>query len=103
MKIKLSALLIIGLLSGNGLVFGQTPTFHLDIAPIIYNNCTQCHRTGEIGPMSLTTYSEVAENGYFIEYVTQSGYMPPWTPDHEYTTLLGERCLSDEEKQVISD
>jgi hypothetical protein len=103
MNVKLSFLFLIGVLSCNGQVFGQTPTFHLDIAPIIYNNCTQCHRTGEIGPMSLTNYAEVAENGYFIEYVTQSGYMPPWTPDHDYTTLLGERFLTDEEKQAISD
>jgi hypothetical protein len=53
--------------------------------------------------MSLITYDQVAENGYYIEYVTQSGYMPPWTPDHNYTTILGERYLTDEEKQTISD
>jgi hypothetical protein len=86
-----------------GTPFLVAQTFHLDIAPIIYNNCTQCHRTGEIGPMSLITYDQVAENGYYIEYVTQSGYMPPWTPDHNYTTILGERYLTDEEKQTISD
>jgi hypothetical protein len=81
----------------------QTPTFHLDIAPIIYNNCTSCHRVGELGPMPLTTYDEVATNGYFIEYVTQSGYMPPWTPDHNYVSLNGERFLSEQEKQTIVD
>ena len=81
----------------------QTPTFYLDVAPIIFNNCTECHRVGELGPMSLTTYDEVAANGYYIEYVTQSGYMPPWTPDHNYTTLHGERFLTEEEKQTIVD
>ena len=81
----------------------QTPTFHLDIAPIIYNNCTECHRVGELGPMPLTTYDEVAANGFYIEYVTQSGYMPPWTPDHNYTTLNGERFLTEDEKQTIVD
>ncbi|MGY8917517.1 MAG: c-type cytochrome, partial [Flavobacteriales bacterium] len=83
--------------------FAQTPTFHLDIAPIIYNNCTSCHRVGELGPMPLTTYDEVATNGFFIEYVTQSGYMPPWTPDHNYVSLNGERFLSEQEKQTIVD
>ena len=86
-----------------GIPFMVAQTFHLDIAPIIYNNCTQCHRPGDIAPMSLITYDQVAENGYYIEYVTQSGYMPPWTPDHNYTTFLGERYLTDEEKQTISD
>ena len=79
------------------------PTFHLDVAPIIYNNCTECHRVGELGPMPLTTYDEVAANGYYIEYVTQSGYMPPWTPDHNYTTLIGERFLTEDEKQTLVD
>ena len=83
--------------------YAQSPTFHLDVAPIIYNNCTECHRVGELGPMPLTTYDEVAANGYYIEYVTQSGYMPPWTPDHNYTTLNGERFLTEEEKQTIVD
>lgn len=100
-----SFLFVLFVLSSN-LNFAQTlntPTFHLDIAPIIYNNCTECHRVGELGPMPLTTYEEVASNGYYIEYVTQSGYMPPWTPDHNYTTLNGERFLTEEEKQTIVD
>lgn len=80
----------------------QTVTFHQDIAPIIYNACTQCHRSGEIGPMPFTTYQEVAAHGNFIEYVTQTGYMPPWTPDHQYSTLRGERFLTEEEKELIS-
>ena len=80
----------------------QTVTFHQDIAPIIYNACTQCHRSGEIGPMPFTTYQEVAAHGNFIEYVTQTGYMPPWTPDHHYSTLRGERFLTEEEKGLIS-
>ncbi|PCJ81199.1 MAG: hypothetical protein COA49_05680 [Bacteroidetes bacterium] len=87
----------------NTSVLGQTPTFHLDVAPIIYNNCTQCHRVGEIGPMPLTTYEEVSAYGSFIEFVTASGYMPPWTPDHTYTTLVGERVLSDDDIQTIAD
>ena len=34
-------------------------TFSEHIAPIIYENCTSCHRTGEVGPMSLTNYDEI--------------------------------------------
>ena len=54
-------------------------TFHEDIAPLIYTQCTECHREGEIGPMPFTTYEEVSAFGSFIEYVTQTNYMPPWT------------------------
>ena len=80
----------------------QSVTFHADIAPIIYNECTQCHRVGEIGPMPFTTYAEVAAYGNFIEYVIQTGYMPPWTPDHNYSSLRGERFLTQSQKDLIS-
>ena len=60
--------------------YAQSVTFHADIAPIIYNECTLCLRVGEIGAMPFSTYAEVAAYGNFIEYVTQTGYMPPWTP-----------------------
>ena len=80
----------------------QTVTFHEDIAPLIYTQCTECHREGEIAPMPFTTYEEVAAFGTFIEYVTQTNYMPPWTPDHNYSSLRGERFLTDDQKALIS-
>ena len=33
------------------------PTFTEDIAPIIYNNCTECHRNGQAAPFTLQTLS----------------------------------------------
>ena len=33
-------------------------TFTKDVAPIFYNRCVECHRTGEVAPMSLITYDE---------------------------------------------
>ena len=88
-------------LAGHGLR-AQSVTFHQDVAPIIYQHCTECHRVGEIGPMPLTTFEEVMPYGEFIEYVTSTGYMPPWTPDEEYAHFVGERVLSAEELEVLS-
>ena len=31
------------------------PTFTRDVAPILYKNCTSCHRAGEIAPMPLVS------------------------------------------------
>ena len=78
-------------------------TFSKDISPIIYNNCTSCHRSGEAGPMSFTSYDEVASVAEMIKYVTQNNYMPPWPPDPNYTphSLLDERFLTDDEKNLI--
>src|ERR1700677_4195938 len=35
------------------------PTFYRDVLPILQRHCQSCHRTGEIGPMSLVTYQQV--------------------------------------------
>ena len=37
----------------------QTVTFNEHIAPIIYGNCTKCHRPGQVAPFSLLTYDDV--------------------------------------------
>jgi hypothetical protein len=94
-------LLLAAVFAGHGL-HAQSVTFHQDVAPIIYQHCTECHRVGEIGPMPLTTFEEIMPYGEFIEYVTSTGYMPPWTPDEEYAHFVGERVLSAEELEVLS-
>jgi len=77
-------------------------TFTEDVAPIIYEHCTKCHREGEIGPFPLTSYAEVAASASIIDYVTGIRYMPPWTPDHTYTTFRDENVLTDEEIATIA-
>lgn len=86
-----------------GFGWGQSVNFHADVAPIIYQECTSCHRMGEIGPMPFTTYDEVAAYGEFIAYVTSIGYMPPWSPDPDYSHFVGEKVLSPAEIQTLAD
>ncbi len=83
-------------------ITGQV-TFTKDIAPIIYNNCTQCHRPGEIGPFSMTNYDEVRPWAPMIKYVTSIRYMPPWKADPHYSRFIGERALTDEQIQLIAE
>ena len=76
-----------------------------DISPIIYNNCTSCHRAGEIAAfLPLTNYSEVNENKYWIAYAIEGTddrhgdpIMPPWPPDRSYSTFIDERYLTDQQ------
>ena len=84
---------------------GTEITFSEHISPIIYNKCTECHRSGEAGPSSFTNYEEVASQGTNLIAVTESGYMPPWPPDPTYTphSMLDQRFLTEEEKQLIAD
>ena len=45
----------------------DTPTFTEDVAPILYENCVTCHRTGEVASMSLITYQETRPWGRSIK------------------------------------
>tara|TARA_B110000090_G_scaffold32339_1_gene34571 strand:+ start:521 stop:1876 length:1356 start_codon:yes stop_codon:yes gene_type:complete len=88
-------------------IYSCTPstdlTFNRDIAPIIYENCTPCHRSGGAAPFSLTTFQQVNRKKNTILGVTQSGLMPPWPADRNYSHFLGERYLTEVDKQKIKD
>ena len=77
-------------------------TFSEHIAPIIYKNCTTCHRPGEAGPFSLLNYQDVATRGKLIKFVTQSRFMPPWPADASYSHFIDEKVLSNDEITMIT-
>ena len=75
-------------------LYAQKITFSEHIAPIIHQNCTPCHRPGEVGPFSLITYEDVSKRGKFIQKVTESRYMPPWRADHDFGEFKDVRKLT---------
>src|SRR4029078_5848950 len=77
------------------------PTYTKDVAPILFKNCTGCHRPGEICPMSLLTYDEVRPRAKDIRDKIDEGAMPPWHADMPHGTFLNERGLTDQEKSTI--
>lgn len=81
-------------------ISNQDPTF-VDVAPLIFKNCTPCHRAGESGPFELMTYADAKKNANKIKFVTQTHYMPPWPADKNYSHFIGERTLTDEEIELI--
>jgi len=92
----LVALWLCGLTSCN-----RAPTFSQDIAPIIFRNCSPCHRPGEIGPFPLLTYEDVSKRAKNIAAVTQARYMPPWPADPSYSHFIGERVLNPSDIETI--
>lgn len=76
-------------------------TYHRDIAPIVYANCTGCHRPGESGPFPLTNYAEVSRRALTISRVVNDRYMPPWHANTEATKFLDVRRLDPEEITMI--
>lgn len=75
-----------------------TVNFAEHIAPIIYQNCSECHRPGQAAPFELLSYDDVKKRAKQIVEVTESRYMPPWLPDQPRGTFLNEKILS---KQAI--
>ena len=78
-----------------------TPTFTKDVAPILFKNCTTCHRPQGLGPMSLLTYQDARKAADDIADVVGSGYMPPWHADAPRGTFHNDRRLSEAEKQTL--
>ena len=69
-------------------------TFSKDIAPIIFENCTACHRPGQIGPFALTDYKTVKRRAKQIVEVTEDRTMPPWHADPGDVKFSNDRSLS---------
>jgi hypothetical protein len=79
----------------------QEITFSDEIAPIIYKNCTPCHRDDNAGPFNLVTYPEIKAKAKTIAFVAGSRYMPPWPADVNYRHFAGEKYLTDNEIALI--
>lgn len=57
------------------------PTFTKDVAPILQEKCQDCHRKGQMAPMSLVTYEETRPYARGIKQKVSSRMMPPWHLD----------------------
>jgi tetratricopeptide (TPR) repeat protein len=77
------------------------PTFHRDVAPILHRVCAECHRDGGAGPFPLIEYDDVRDHATQVVDVTSRGLMPPWLPEAGVVRYVGERRLTDDEKNVL--
>lgn len=56
-------------------------TFTKDVAPILQEKCQNCHRNGEMAPMSLVSYEETRPWAKAIKERVVTRQMPPWHLD----------------------
>ena len=77
------------------------PTFSKEVAPILYKNCTNCHRPGEIAPMSLLTYKDARPWAKSIATNVSKGTMPPWHADPAHGEFLNDRRLSAADRNTV--
>lgn len=76
-------------------------TFTEHVAPIVFQNCTRCHRPGEAAPFALMNYEDTKKRARLIADVTESRLMPPWHAGHGYVEFSNSRRLTDEQIAVI--
>ena len=81
----------------------EAPTYTKDIAPIMFRSCVNCHRPGEIAPMSLLNYEAVRPWAKAIKRRVVSREMPPWFADKEHSVKFrNDISLSESEIDLIS-
>ena len=78
-------------------------TFTKDIAPILQRSCQNCHRPGQVAPMSLLTYEDARPWARSMKQRTairdKMGAMPPWYVEKNIGIqhYKNDPSLSDEE------
>ncbi|HKV39116.1 MAG TPA: cytochrome c, partial [Blastocatellia bacterium] len=77
-------------------------TFTRDVAPILYKNCVECHRPGDIAPMSLLTYKDARPWARSIRQEVVTREMPPWHADPHYGPFANNRSLSHKDVDTIA-
>lgn len=79
----------------------NTVTFNRDIAPIIFQHCSPCHRPGEAAPFSLLNYQDASKFAAQIAAITSKRIMPPWLPEPSDLKFSGDLRLSDQQIALL--
>jgi hypothetical protein len=79
------------------------PSFARDVAPIVREKCTGCHRLGGIGPFPLETAKQISSRAELVEAAVRDRRMPPWPPGPRSPAYVDERDrrLSSRERATI--
>lgn len=78
-------------------------TYNRDVAKILFKNCSECHRDGEVAPFPLLTYDDAAKRATQIADVVKAKLMPPWKAERGFGSFLNERQLSDADVKTLVD
>ncbi len=71
------------------------------VAPVLYNNCTICHRPDGIGHFNLITYEDAKRYASGIAFTVREKIMPPWPADPHYTEFVGQKVLTEREIRIL--
>ena len=81
---------------------GAEPTFAEDVAPILYTNCTTCHRPGGHRPVLADRLRQREDRtSTRCAIAVASEQMPPWHAEGPHGVFRNDRRLSDADRQTI--
>ena len=96
--------IVISLAAGVATYAASAPasvTYYKDVLPVLQNRCQECHRPGEIAPMSFMSYDEVRPWAKAIKTAVLTRKMPPWFADPHYGKFANDRALSQTEMDTL--
>jgi hypothetical protein len=76
-------------------------TFNKDVLPILQKQCQNCHRPGEVAPMSFLSYKETRPWAAAIKSAVLTNKMPPWFADPSVGHFSNERRLTESERNTL--
>jgi hypothetical protein len=99
-RIGLLAILIVAVAGFCGAA-GAPVTFNKDVLPVLEKRCQECHRPGEIAPMSFMTYEAARPWAKAMKAAVLTKKMPPWFAEEGTLPLANDRTLTPSEMQTI--
>ncbi|MGH1469803.1 MAG: hypothetical protein ACRBCS_01315 [Cellvibrionaceae bacterium] len=79
----------------------HTPDYAADIAPIIKENCAECHRAGGIGPFAMDSYMMLKGWSPMIRETLLTKRMPPTQVDPNVGHFNNARYISNKDLQTL--
>lgn len=77
-------------------------SYHGDVASILYRECVQCHRPGQVAPFSLMTCEDARTHAEQILSAVEQKLMPPWKAAPNYGHFQNEQFLTSAERAIIA-
>jgi hypothetical protein len=79
----------------------QPITFQRNVLPILAKYCQNCHRPGQVAPMSFLTYETTRPWAKQIKAVVTAKGMPPLVGSPHYTVLTRGEGLTQAEIETL--
>ncbi|HLK50792.1 MAG TPA: cytochrome c [Bryobacteraceae bacterium] len=98
LRLSLAGLIAIAASAAPNSISSGSPTFSKDVLPILQKNCQECHRPGEVAPMSLLSYNEARPWAKAIKAAVLSKKMPPWFAEPQ-----GSHAFSNDRRLSAAD